>query len=174
MPIFFKTMAKNAGVSTNLADSYWGYATSIATLIIASFAPVLGTIGDYRNMKMRLFKFFLLIGVAATAALFFAGQWSSILIVYIVTIIGFSGANLFYDAFLTGVTTEERMDYVSTYGFALGYIGGSTIPFIIAIAHIMFGNKIGISTILATKLSFMLTALWWAVFRLYPGLISVK
>lgn len=173
LPIFFKTMTRDAGISPNLADSYWGYATSIATLIVAVLAPVLGTIGDYRGMKMKLFRFFLVIGVISTGALFFAGTWINILLVYLVTIVGFSGANLFYDAFLTDVASEERMDHVSTYGFALGYIGGSTIPFIISIALIMFGNKLGISTLLATKTSFLITAVWWALFSI-PMLRNVR
>lgn len=173
LPIFFKTMTRNAGLSPNLADSYWGYATSIATLIIALMAPILGTMGDYRGMKMKLFRFFLVIGVASTGALFFTGQWQGILVIYLITIVGFSGSNLFYDAFITDVTTEERMDHVSTYGFALGYIGGSTIPFILAIALILFGSKMGISTLLATKLSFLITAVWWALFSI-PMLRDVK
>lgn len=173
LPIFFKTIAKDAGISSYLADSYWGYVTSIATLVIALIAPILGTIGDYRGMKMRLFRFFLIVGVVSTGALFFAGQWWSILLIYLITIIGFSGANLFYDAFITDVTTQDRMDYVSTYGFALGYIGGSTIPFIISIALIMFGDKIGIPTILATRLSFIITAIWWIFFSV-PMLKNVR
>ncbi|MEA4848609.1 MAG: MFS transporter [Clostridiaceae bacterium] len=173
LPIFFKTMTRDAGLSQNLADSYWGYATSAATLIIALIAPVLGTIGDYRGMKMRLFKFFLVLGILSTGALSFADGWLSLLMIYLITVVGFSGANLFYDAFITDVTTEERMDHVSTYGFALGYIGGSTIPFIICIVLIMFGSKIGISAILATKLSFIITAVWWILFSI-PMLKNVK
>ncbi len=173
LPIFFKTLAKDAGLSANLADSYWGYATSAATLIVALIAPVLGAIGDYRDMKMKLFRFFLGLGILSTGGLFFAGDWFGLLLVYLITIIGFSGANLFYDAFITDVTTEERMDHVSTYGYALGYIGGSTIPFIICIMLIMFGSKIGLPTLLATKLSFIITALWWALFSI-PMLKNVK
>lgn len=166
LPIFFKSLTKNAGIMPNIADSYWGYSTSIATLLLALIAPILGTIGDYQNMKMRMFKFFLILGVVSTAALTFTDQWSVVLFFYILSMIGAAGAGLFYDAFLIDVTTTERMDRVSTYGFAFGYIGGSTIPFVMAIALIMFGGKIGISTVLATHLSFMLTAIWWAVFSL--------
>lgn len=173
LPIFFKTMAKQAGVIPNIADSYWGYANSFATLIIAILAPILGTIGDYRNMKMKMFKSFFLIGIISTAALTFTGSWITIIIVYMITIIGFSGANLYYDAMLVDVTTEDRMDYVSTYGYALGYIGGSTIPFIAAIILIMYGEKIGIPQASATKLSFLITAVWWAVFTI-PILKNVK
>lgn len=173
LPIFFKTMAKNAGISPNIADSYWGYGNSIATMIVAILAPILGTLGDYKGKKMQLFKFFFIIGVLSTAALSFTNQWLAILIIYMITVVGFSAANLFYDAFLVDVTTEDRMDYVSTYGFALGYIGGSTIPFIVSIGIIMFGSKIGISSGLAVKLSFIITAVWWAAFAV-PMLKNVK
>lgn len=173
LPIFFKTMAKSAGISSNIADSYWGYGNSIATLIVAILAPILGTLGDYKGKKMQLFKFFFIIGVLSTAALSFTNQWLAILIIYMITVVGFSAANLFYDAFLVDVTTEDRMDYVSTYGFALGYIGGSTIPFIVSIGIIMFGSKIGISSGFAVKLSFIITAVWWAAFAT-PMLKNVK
>ncbi|MDD2481567.1 MAG: MFS transporter [Lutispora sp.] len=173
LPIFFKTMAKSSGISPNMADSYWGYANSIATLLVAILAPILGTLGDYKGKKMQLFKFFFIIGVLSTAALSFTNQWMAILIIYMITIVGFSAANLFYDAFLIDVTTKERMDHVSTYGFALGYIGGSTIPFVISIGLILFGSKIGISSSLAVKISFVLTAAWWTVFAM-PMLKNVK
>lgn len=173
LPVFFKSVAKGAGLESTLADTYWGYGTSIATLLVAILAPILGTIGDYRGMKMKFFRIFLIIGVASTAALTVTDQWLAILILYMITILGFSGANIFYDAFLVDVTTEERMDKVSTYGFALGYIGGSTIPFVIALGLILFGEKIGIPKVFATKLSFLITAVWWIVFSI-PMLKNVK
>ena len=173
LPLFYKSITSGEGIAPNLADSYWGYATSAATLAIAVFAPILGTIGDYPKWKMRLFKSFFLIGVVATAALSFTDDWRLLLAFYMLTTIGFSGANIFYDAFLVDVATEERMDRVSTYGFALGYIGGSTIPFVLSILLIMFGESIGISRTTAVKASFLFTAFWWIVFTI-PMLRNVK
>ena len=173
LPLFYKSITTGEGIAPNLADSYWGYATSAATLAIAVFAPILGTIGDYPKWKMRLFKSFFLIGVVATAALSFTDVWRLLLAFYMLTTIGFSGANIFYDAFLVDVATEDRMDRVSTYGFAMGYIGGSTIPFVLSILLIMFGEKIGISRTTAIKASFLFTAFWWIVFTI-PMLRNVK
>jgi MFS transporter, UMF1 family len=173
LPIFFKSMTNAAGVSPNIADSYWGYGTAAASIIIALFAPILGAMGDYKNMKMRLFKIFLIIGIVSTASLALTDKWQLILVIYAVTVIGYSGANLFYDAFLVDVTTEDKMDRVSSYGYAIGYIGGSTIPFVLSITLIMFGEKIGIPVLLATQISFIITAVWWAIFSL-PMLRNVK
>lgn len=173
LPLFYKSITTSEGIAPNLADSYWGYATSAATLVIAISAPLLGTIGDYPKWKMRLFKSFFLLGVIATAALSFTDTWRLLLVFYMLTTIGFSGANIFYDAFLVDVATEERMDRVSTYGFAMGYIGGSTIPFVLSILLIMFGEKIGIPRTTAIKASFLFTAFWWIAFTI-PMLRNVK
>ena len=173
LPLFYKSITTGEGIAPNLADSFWGYATSAATLVIAISAPLLGTIGDYPKWKMRLFKIFFLIGVVATAALSFTDDWRLLLALYMLTTIGFSGANIFYDAFLVDVATEERMDRVSTYGFAMGYIGGSTIPFVLSILLIMFGEKIGIPRTTAIKTSFLFTAFWWVAFTI-PMLRNVK
>ena len=173
LPLFYKSITTGEGIAPNLADSFWGYATSAATLVIAISAPLLGTIGDYPKWKMRLFKSFFLIGVVATAALSFTDDWRLLLALYMLTTIGFSGANIFYDAFLVDVATEERMDRVSTYGFAMGYIGGSTIPFVLSILLIMFGEKIGIPRTTAIKTSFLFTAFWWVAFTI-PMLRNVK
>ena len=74
--------------------------------------------------------------------------------------IGFSGSCLFYDSFLTDVTTPERMDRVSAWGYAMGYIGGSTIPFVLSIAILLLMKQ----SILSYKLSILITVAWWAVF----------
>jgi len=173
LPIFFTSLTSAAGISGTTSSVYWGYATAAASLIIAIMAPLLGAIGDYRGMRMRLFSVFLVIGVGSTAALALTTDWQVLLGIGMVTIIGFSGATIFYDASLIDVTTSERMHKVSSYGFAMGYIGGSTIPFIGSIVLIMFGERIGVPRLLATQLSFVITALWWAAFSI-PMLRNVK
>ena len=148
------------------AGPWWGYATSIATLICAVCAPFFGTLGDYRGYKKKLFTVFALLGIAATAALAFTANWKLMLVLYILGTIGFNASCVFYDGFLPDVTSDDRMDMVSTYGYGLGYIGGSTIPLLIAMALIMLGDKIGIASDTACQISFMITAVWWLVFTI--------
>ena len=162
LPNFYGTLT-----SGNLtAGTWWGYATSLGTLICAVLAPFLGTLGDYRGWKKKLFTVFVIIGVVATAGLTFTANWQVILALYVIGTVGFSGSCVFYDGFLHDVTTIDRMDTVSTYGYGLGYIGGSTIPLVISMLLIMFGSRIGVSSALACQLSFMLTAVWWLVFTI--------
>ncbi|MDR1914759.1 MAG: MFS transporter [Clostridiales bacterium] len=166
LPVFYKGLSSSANVPDYKADAYLGYTLSIGALIIAMLAPVLGAAANFKAFKMTMFKIFMCLGVVSTALLAICPDWQWLLIVYAITIIGFNGSMLFYDAFLVEVTTDERMDKVSTYGYALGYIGGSTIPLIIAIALIFFGGRFGIDTLLATRISFVITAVWWLAFSL--------
>lgn len=169
-PIFYKSLVSQ---ETYLAS--WAFANSIAGLIIAILAPILGTLADYKNRKKGLFSFFFAIGVASTLAMPFIGdgKWMLAIGLYITSLIGFTGANLFYDAFLVDVTKKEQMDQISAAGFGWGYIG-SAIPFIISLLIIIkyetFGFK---SSSGAVKVSFIITGLWWLIFSL-PFLKNVK
>ncbi len=166
LPIFFKSMAQLGGVSDVNATAYWGYATSFGTLICAVLAPFLGTLGDFKGMKKRLFTAFMLLGVVSTFLLSMTENWKLLLVLYVLGTLGFNGSCIYYDSFLPDVTDESRMDQVSTMGYGLGYIGGSTIPLVISLLLIQFGDKIGIPTVTATKFSFALTAVWWLVFTI--------
>lgn len=168
-PLYFKAAAADFGVTASQSTAYWGFANSIATFLIAFLAPILGTIADYFGFKKRFFMVFLAIGISANFVLGFVpeSQWLMLLFVYILTAIGFSGSNIFYDAFLVDVTDDERMDRVSTYGYALGYIG-STIPFIIAMAIILLSQQgiLPFDGYTTPKIAFVLTAIWWLAFSI--------
>jgi UMF1 family MFS transporter len=163
-PTIFVAFAGDQG------DIWWGYGTSIATLILALLAPILGSIADFKGMKKKLFTAFLLGGVVFTASMAFTDDWRLMLVGYILSRIGFSGSNLFYDSFLTDVTTNERMDTVSSWGYAMGYIGGSTIPFVISIAVLM---AMGYSSPIAQKFSILIVPVWWLLFSI-PMLKNVE
>lgn len=168
-PIYYKAAATNAGVSAANSTAYLGYTIAIATFILAMLGPILGTIADYQGYKKRFFSFFFILGIGFTGLLAFipSEQWLLLLICYTLAAIGFSGTNIFYDAFLVDVTTEEKMNRVSARGYGFGYIG-STIPFIISIAIIVLaqGEMIPISTTVASKIAFIITAVWWATFTI--------
>ena len=165
-PIYFANIC-----AANGADNVvlWSYGTSAATFTVALLAPILGSAGDYSGMKKKFFTLFMLLGVAFTLFNAFTDNYILMLVGYVIAHIGFSGANLFYDSFLTDVTTDERMDKVSAWGYAMGYIGGSTIPFLISIALLLAMDY----SMFAMKLVITITALWWAVFSI-PFLKNVK
>lgn len=151
------------------ANAYWGFANSAATLVLVVLSPILGTMADYKGKKKQMFKLFLYMGVVFTALLAFipSNQWMLLLIAYVVTAIGFAGANIFYDAFLVDVSEDANMDRVSSLGFALGYIG-STIPFIICMVLVVLATigKAPFRVETSYKISFVITALWWIGFSL--------
>ncbi|MBC2581941.1 MFS transporter [Clostridium sp. DJ247] len=169
LPLYFKSVFANTGGSSALSTAYWGYSNSIGTLIVAILAPILGTLADYKGYKKRFFNVFFIMGITTTAMLALVPTkfWLMLLIVYVLSSIGFSGSCIFYDAFLVDVTTEDRMDYVSSMGFAIGYIG-STIPFILCMAIVMLAqfNIIPLSVTTASIITFVITAVWWGVFTL--------
>jgi len=173
LPVFFNSVAEADGISSVNATAYWGYATSCGTLICALLAPFLGTLGDFKGLKKKLFFSFMLLGVISTLLLAFTNSWEMLLIFYVFGTVGFAGSCVYYDSFLPDITEPSRMDRVSTVGYGLGYIGGSTIPLVVSLVLIQFGDGFGIPTTTATKLSFLLTAVWWFVFTI-PMLRHVR
>lgn len=123
MPIYFNYLAGNGGLSSVEYMAYWGYAASAATLVVAVLGPVLGTLADTKGYKKPIFLISLLVGAVGCITLGFAKQWLIFLVIYLIAKIGFSSSLIFYDSMLVDVTTEERMDEVSSQGYAWGYIG---------------------------------------------------
>jgi len=160
MPIYFNHLAGSAGLSSVEYLAYWGYAASITTLIVAMLGPVLGSLADTKGFKKPIFLLALTLGAVGCISLGLAKQWLAFLIIFIIAKIGYSGSLIFYDSMLSDVTTEERMDRVSSLGFAWGYIG-SCIPFILCLALVLGADFIGISMGTAMGLSFLITAVWW-------------
>lgn len=160
MPIYFGAIATGANINEVDYLAYWGYATSIATLIVAFSGPVLGTISDGKGKKIKLFLASIIIGAIGCIVLGFLQSWLWFLLLFIITKSAYSLSLVFYDAMLPDVTTPERMDVVSSEGYAWGYIG-SCIPFILCLVLILLYDKIGISLSLAMILAFALTAIWW-------------
>lgn len=165
-PLFFKAVAESGGLDSATSTAYWGYANSIATLVISLLAPVLGALADYKNQRMPLFTWFTLSGILATVGFAFApeGNWQYLFLFYILSAIGFSGANIFYDGSLVDVTTLTRMHRVSAAGFGWGYIG-SSIPFVLFIILQLTGI-LPISQVMLIKLGFVMTAVWWFIFTI--------
>lgn len=167
LPIVFD-MFKNVGNSMDL-----GYFNSIASIIIAIVSPILGTIADYKDKKKRFFIFFTLMGILTTISLAFispdSGQWQLLILFYVLSSIGFAGANIFYDAFLVDVTSDERMDRVSSNGYAFGYIA-SVIPFGICLGLVFF---LGMDKAIGYQIGFIITGLWWGLFTM-PLLKDVR
>ncbi|MDR1664507.1 MAG: MFS transporter [Clostridiales bacterium] len=160
-PIYFSGVADNAGQP---GDYWWGIGTSVSMVVVAVLAPVIGALSDFFGYRKKLFAFFFAIGVGFTLFSAISSNWVLLLLGYAISHIGFTGANLLYDSFLADVTTPERMDKISGYGFAFGYIGGSTIPFIVSIALITFGANFGIDSATAVKISVAIAAVWWGAF----------
>lgn len=165
MPIYFNYLAEKAGLSSVDYLAYWGYAASVATIIVAVMGPVFGTLADTKGFKKPIFAATLMIGAIGCLALGLAKQWLLFLILFIIAKTGFSGSLIFYDSMLGDVTDDERVDNVSSQGYAWGYIG-SCIPFIACLVLVLGADKIGIGIEAAMGISFAVVATWWIVMTL--------
>ena len=165
IPIYFNALAGNAGISEVDYLAYWGYAASISTVIVAILGPTMGTVADTRNYKKPLFVFFMMIGVIGCAALSVPTSWIVFLVVFVIAKVGYNASLIFYDSMLVDVTTPERMDKVSSHGYAWGYIG-SCIPFIISLVFVLMYESIGITMNTAMMLAFLINAAWWVLMTL--------
>ena len=161
IPIYFNSLAGAAGVNEDMYLSYWGYAGSISTVLVAIIAPICGTISD-RKFKKPIFLLTVILGCIACAALGVTTHWLFFLGIFILAKVGFHSSIVFYDSMLPEITTPERMDNVSSMGYAFGYIG-SVIPFVACLVLVLFCDSFGMTMGSAMVAAFLITAAWWAV-----------
>lgn len=160
LPIYFNSLAEQAGLSQVDYLAYWGYAASVVTLLVAVIGPVFGTISDTKGYKKPIFTISMLVGVTGCAFLSFPRSWIMFLAVFVIAKIGYSSSLIFYDAMLSDVTAPERMDSVSSQGYAWGYIG-SCIPFVLSLILVLGGEGMGLSMTAAMAAAFLINAVWW-------------
>lgn len=160
IPIYFNQLGKQAGLSEVNYLAYWGYAISISTLIVAFLGPLLGAAADKGKKKKAIFAATIVLGAIGCAALGFVKEWLMFLIVFCIVKSVYSLSLVVYDSTLGDITTEERMDNVSSQGYAWGYIG-SCVPFIACLLLVLNSDKIGLSQMTALSLALVITAVWW-------------
>lgn len=165
MPIYFNYLAESGGLTEVEYMAYWGYAASISTLIVAILGPVCGSIADTKGFKKPVFLTALAVGALGCISLGFAKHWIAFLVILVIAKVGYSSSLIFYDAMLTDVTTEEKMDQVSSFGYALGYIG-SCIPFVACLVIVLGSDMFGLTMQSAMTIAFLITAAWWIVMSL--------
>jgi UMF1 family MFS transporter len=172
LPIWFAYLYDLNPVGKIPATSFFAITTSISVAIIALLSPLMGAIGDHKGMKRKLFIGSVSVGILGGLAFSGVTNWVLFLILFVVARTGYSLANVFYDSMLVDVTTDEKMDSLSAYGYAFGYVG-STIPFILGIILVMKPETFGLTTATATQLSFVIALVWWLLFTI-PLLRNVK
>ena len=164
VPIYFNALA--AGASSAGLVTAWANAQTVASLVVAFLMPILGALADYAGNKIKFFIGFFLTGLVLCFAQAVPMSAMAFLVIYVVCTVGLNSSMTFYDAMLPDITTDERMDAVSSSGYAWGYIG-STIPFIICLALIMAGPSVlGLETMFCTRMAFIITGVWWLAFTL--------
>ena len=166
-PIFFEKYWSNPN---NINDStfYLGLSNSAGSLIVAALAPFLGAIADRGSAKKKFLFMFAFLGILMTGGLWMVGQgqWQLAALLYMVGSIGFAGGNVFYDSLLPSVSEKKKVDFVSSLGFSLGYIGGG-ILFLVNVLMYQYPQWFGIPDgTVAVKLSFLSVAVWWAIFSI--------
>ena len=173
IPIWFKALAIGDApgqITGDKATAYYSLAIAIVTVIVALIGPVLGALADRQDRKKVLFTTMVALGVTGCILTGFVTGWVLFLVIYVLTKIFYASSLTIYDSMLNDVTTEERMDEVSSYGFAWGYIG-SCIPFTVALAAYVVSGGLSdslmwISPRLGKIIGFTVTAVWWLLVTL--------
>lgn len=166
IPVYFATLGTGSVVVA------WGYAETVASLIVALLMPFFGSLADLRDSKRKFLIGFVGTGAVACVCLGIPTSALPFLIIYVIAAVCLNSSMVFYDAFLVDATTEDRYDKVSSYGYAWGYIG-SCVPFITCMALVLGRSAIGIDFTSAMRIAFVITALWWVAFTI-PLVRNVK
>lgn len=175
LPIFFREVATVNLDSTqqHLATSLWGYTASIAMLFVSIVSLLFGPVSDYSSSKKKFLKYFIILGVISTTLLTFTGfgTWMFVSLFFILGNIGYAGSEVFYNSLLPHISPPDKIDQVSTKGYAFGYIGGGLL-LMINIGMIWLLPKTTLSLdhaeipVLGMQLSFLSVAIWWGIFSL--------
>ena len=166
LPIYYSTVAGSTLPSEATATAYWSLTISFSLFVLAIASPILGTISDVMRSKKRFLAVFIGGGVIGTGLLVFVstGDWLLASIFFVLGRIGFGGSIIFYDALLPHVARQEDRDWVSTRGYALGYLGGG-ILLAINVAMFLFMPD-SLFEHAGIRLSFLSVAVWWLLFSL--------
>jgi UMF1 family MFS transporter len=167
LPFFYSSVAAS-NLSKTKASSYWGYTNTVAMLIVAFSAPILGALADHSGWKKKFLATFASMGIASTSLLVLVGKgdWLLASVLYTVGMVGFSGGNNFYDSFLPHIAEEGELDRISSYGYALGYLGGGVL-LALNLAMILKPGFFGISNAeWGARYSFLTVGIWWGLFSL--------
>lgn len=173
-PLFFKQYW-SAGADPGESTLKLGMANSLASIVVAVIAPLLGAIADRAGGKKRFLGSFAALGIVMTAGLYWVakGDWAMAAGLYVAATIGFSGSIVFYDGLMLSVSSDEDSDRVSALGYSLGYLGGG-ILFALNVAMTLKPAFFGLADAgQAVRVSFLLVALWWAVFTV-PLMLRVR
>ena len=162
MPIYFNYLAESAGLNEVEYLAFWGYAASVSTLLVAFIGPVAGSFADGRDFKKPVFIAALAVGCIGCLALGLARQWLIFLVIFVIAKVGYSSSLVFYDSMLSDITTPDRMDNVSSQGYAWGYIG-SCVPFVLCLAVVLTTGITGLSMETAMMIAFIIVAAWWVL-----------
>ena len=167
IPIWFKSLAIGTGpgqISSDKATAYYSISIAVVTITVALLGPILGAIADHKDTKKIFFQTAVSLGVIGCIINGFAPTWVIFIVVYVLTKICYSASLTFYDSMLNDVTTEDRMDQVSSFGYAWGYIG-SCIPFTVALIAYVLGPDMMkvIPGILSKIIGFSVTGIWWFI-----------
>ncbi|MEE1314661.1 MAG: MFS transporter, partial [Faecalimonas sp.] len=166
LPIFFHEIAAKAGVSEDNYLAYWAYTSSAVTILMLFLGPILGTLSDLKGLKLKIFSGCVLVGALSCALLGFVSHWLWFLLVFVFAKCAYQMSLVVYDSMLGDVTTAERMDEVSSKGYAWGYIG-SCVPFIVTVfVYVMYEMLGWISMFTSSVLCCLIIAIWWVVWAI--------